>query len=185
MRVGGNGSKWVWTHYSWGKMGREVKIGGSRGHQKWPQKWVSTALGPSGPTNFDSPPHFTPTIGGPDPLGAVAPHRNGQKGSKKAPKGPKMAQNDQKWPQKWVSTALGPSGPTNFDSPPPFYPKYRGSGPTWSLCPHPNDQKGSKRAQKGQKWLKMTKNGPKRGSRRHLGPRDPPILTPRPILHQL
>ena len=49
------------------------------------------ALGPSGLTNFDSPPHFTPTIGGPDPLGAFAPHPSGQKGlkKKKAQKGPK------------------------------------------------------------------------------------------------
>ena len=38
-------------------------------------------------TNSDSPPHFTPTIGGPDPLGAVVPRPNGQKGSKKAQKG--------------------------------------------------------------------------------------------------
>ena len=33
-RVWGNGSKWVRTPYSWGKMGRGVKIGGSRG-PKW------------------------------------------------------------------------------------------------------------------------------------------------------
>ena len=33
-RWGGNGSKWVRTPYSWGKMGRGVKIGGFRG-PKW------------------------------------------------------------------------------------------------------------------------------------------------------
>ena len=48
-------------------------------------------LGPSGLTNFDSPPHFTPTLGGPVPLGAVAPHPNGQNGSKKAQKGQKWS----------------------------------------------------------------------------------------------
>ena len=49
--------------------------------------------------NFDSPPHFTPTLGDPDPLGAFVPHPNGQKGLK-TPKGPKMAQNDQKMASK-------------------------------------------------------------------------------------
>ena len=80
---------------------------------------------------------------------------------------------------------LGPSGPTNFDSPLRFTPTLGGPDPLGAFAPHPNGQKGSKKAQKDPKWLKMTKNGPQKGSRRHLGPRDPPILTPRPILPQL
>ena len=151
---------------------------------KWSQNRVWAPLGPSGPTNFDFPPHFTPTTGVPGPLGAIAPHPNGQKGSKKA-QGPKMAQNGQKWPQNRVWAPLGPSGPTNFDSPHHFTPTTGGPDPLGVVAPHPNGQKGSKKAQKGQKWLKMAQNGPKIGSRRHLGPRNPPILTPHPILPQL
>ena len=53
----------------------------------------------SGPTYFDPPLHFTPTLGGLNPLGAVA-HTQMAKKGQKTPKGPKMAQNDQKWPQR-------------------------------------------------------------------------------------
>ena len=67
--------------------GRYTDFSGARRRlQKWPQNRGGTPLGPSGPTNFDSPPHFTPTPGGRDPFGAVAPHPNGQKGSKKVQK---------------------------------------------------------------------------------------------------
>ena len=104
---------------------------------------------------------------GSDPLGVFAPHPNKwPKRVKKGPKGPQMAQNDQKWPQKWVSTARGPSGHTNFDSPPHFTPTL-GVRSHLEPLPPPKWPKGSKRAQKGPKWLKMTKNGPKRGSRRY------------------
>ena len=39
--VGGNGSKWVRTPYSWGKMGWGVKIGGPSGVQTlfWGHIW--------------------------------------------------------------------------------------------------------------------------------------------------
>ena len=62
-------------------------------------------------------------------------------------------------------------------TPAPFYPNYRGSGPTWSHCPA---SKWPKRVKKGPKGPKMAQNGPqnglKIGSGRHLGPRDPPIF---------
>ena len=102
-----------------------------------------------------------------------------------AKKGQKRVQKSPNWLQKGVETPLGPSRPANFDSPPHVTPTIGGPDPLGAVAPHPNDQKGSKRAQKGPEWLKITKNGPKGGSRRHLGPRDPPILTPRPILPQL
>ena len=130
--------------------------------------------------NFDSPLHFTPTLGGLDPLGAFAPHPNGQKRSKR----PKMAQNDQNGPQNGSRRHLGPRDPLIL-TPRPILPQLWGARS--HLEPLPRTQmakKGSKKAQKGQKWLKMAKNGPKIGSRRHLGPRDTPILTPRPTLPQ-
>ena len=141
------------------------------------QKWVLTALGPSGPTNFDSPPHFTPTIGGPDPLGAFAPTQMAKKGQK-PPKWLKMTKNS---PKSGSRRHLGPRDPPTL-TPTPFYPNCRWSGPTRSHCPPP---KWPKRVKKGLKGPKMAQNDPKRGSRRHLGPLDPPILTPHPILPQL
>ena len=113
-----------------------------------------------------------------------------REGDRSAPRGlcpplkkPKMVQNDQKWPQKGVLTPLGPSGPTNFDSSPHFTPTVGDPDPLGAFAPHPDGQKGSKKAQKGPKWLKITKKGPKRGSRRHLGPREGQILTPRGEKH--
>ena len=70
-------------------------------------------------------------------------------------------------------------------TPRPILPQLRGVRTHLEPLPPPKWPKRVKRAQKGPKWLKMTKNGPKSGSRRHLGPRDPPILTPRPILPPL
>ena len=60
---------------------------------------------------------------------------------------------------------MGPRDPPIL-TPRPIYPHYRvgGTDPLGAFAPHPNGQKGSKQAQKGPKWLKMTKNGPKRGS---------------------
>ena len=54
---------------------------------------------------------------------------------------------------------LTPFEPRNL-TPAPFYLNFIGSGPLGALAPHPNGQKGSEKAQQGQKWLKMTKNGP-------------------------
>ena len=52
-----------------------------------PQNRVWTPLGPSGPTKFDSPLHFTPTTGGPYPLGVVAPHPKNPKLDVSIPRG--------------------------------------------------------------------------------------------------
>ena len=67
-------------------------------------------------------------------------------------------------------------GPTNFDSPLHFTPTLGGPDPLGAFAPYPNGQKGSKRAQNGPKWLKMTKKGLKSGSRRHGGSQIKPIL---------
>ena len=93
-----------------------------------------------------------------------------------------MAQNDQKLPQKRVETPLWPSGPTYFDPTPHFTPTLGGPDTLGAFAHHPNGQKGSKKTQKGPKWLKMTKNDPQKGSGRHVGPRHWPISTPRLIL---
>ena len=74
----------VGFYEAWHVVGGSLWIPGSQ----WDQQ--ETPLGPSGLTNFDSPPHFTPTLGGPDPLGAVAPHPNGQKSHGGAPQNPKL-----------------------------------------------------------------------------------------------
>ena len=137
-------------------------------------------LGPRDPPIL-TPHPFYPNFKGSGPIWSSYPHPNGQKGSKKAQKGPKWLKMTKNGPQRGSGRHLGPRD----HSPPHFTPTLGGSGPTWSRYPHPNGQKGSKKAQNGQKWLKMAKNGPKIGSRCHLGPRDPPILTPRPILRQL
>ena len=43
-----------------------------------------------------------------------------------------------------------------FLLPAPFYANFGGSDPFGAFAPYPACQKGSKKAQKGQKWLKMT-----------------------------
>ena len=72
--------------------------------------------------------------------------------------------------QKWLKNdpkrgrdATWALGPTNFDSAHHFTPTLGGPDTLGAFGLHPNDQKGLKKAQKGPKWLKMTKNGPKRG----------------------
>ena len=130
-------------------MGRGVKFGGSRG-----PKWRLDPFWGPFLTNFDSPPYFTPTLGGTDQLGAFALHPNDQKGSKKAQKGPKLLKMTKNGPKRGSRRHLT-SGPTNFDSPPHFTPTLGGPGPLGAFAPHPNGQIGSKRAQNGSKLPKM------------------------------
>ena len=62
--------------------------------EKWSEKRVEAPLGPSGLTNFDSPPNFTPTLGGRGHWLAIAPAQMAKKGVEKAPQlpqWPKMA----------------------------------------------------------------------------------------------
>ena len=68
------------------------------------------------------------------------------------------------WPKKGLNATLA-LGIQLFSFPTPFYPNFRGPNPLRAFATHPNGHKGSKKAQKGPKWLKMTKNGPKSGSR--------------------
>ena len=60
----------------------------AQNYQKWPPKGVETPLGPSVPSKIDSQPHFTPTLGGPDPLGALAPLRGWTSRLGVPPRGP-------------------------------------------------------------------------------------------------
>ena len=129
-----------------------------------------------------TPRPFYPNFRGSGPTWSVCPTPTWPKRVKKGPTWPKMAQNDQKWPPKGVWTPLWPSRPANFHSPSHFTPTLGGLDPLGAFASHPNAQEESKKAQKGPKWLKMTKNGPERGYRRHLGPRDRPILVGRSIL---
>ena len=141
-------------------------------------------MGPRDPPIFDSPPHFTPTIGVPDPLGAIAPHPNGQKGSKKAQKGQKWLKMAKNGPKRGSGRHQGPRDPPILTSRPILH-QLQGVSGNGSLLAPPKWLKRVKKAPKGQKWLTMTKHGPKTGSRCHWGHRDPPILTPGTILHQL
>ena len=109
---------------SWDKMGRGVKIGGSRGPKcrldpllgqflngrgekhtfprkmgpKMAPKGGQDATWASAPTDFDSPPYFTPTLGVRTHLEPLPPTQMAKRGLKR----PKRAQNGSRWTKKMV-----------------------------------------------------------------------------------
>ena len=172
--------------------------------QKWPQNRVWTPLGPLGPTNFDflrgyrarstgrgierapqegvsSTLPILPQLQGfrthLEPLSHTQMNKKGQKRPKRAKKWLKMAKNG---PTIGPRRHLGPGDPLILTTH-SILPQPSGVDPLGAVAPYPNGQKGVKRGPK----MAQNGQGPKIGSRRHLGPRDPPILTPRPILPQL
>ena len=91
-----------------------------------------------------------PSDGRPERPPRASPPRHGERApmprasSPAYPKGPKMAQNGQIGPKRGSRRHLGPRDPPILT--PPFYPNFRGSGPTWRRCSHPKwPKKGQKR----------------------------------------